>query len=296
MLKGSMVALVTPMQADGTIDKTAFLDLIEWQIAAKTEALIIAGTTGEASTLNDEERKELIALAVKQVKHRVPVIAGTGTNSTATTIKYTQDAQQAGADVCLLVTPYYNKPTQHGLYEHYKKVSDHTDIPLILYNVPGRTACDLLPETIERLASIPQFIGIKDATGKMERAKEILKRCNKDFLLFSGDDATAMDWLLAGAHGVISVTTNVAPAQMFLMCEAALAGDKTAAEKINTELMPLHTKLFLEANPIPTKWVLHEMGLIPAGIRLPLTTLDAKYHADLRQAMHDARVTQTAKV
>jgi 4-hydroxy-tetrahydrodipicolinate synthase len=194
------------------------------------------------------------------------------------------------------VTPYYNKPTQHGLYEHYKKISDHTDIPLILYNVPSRTACDMLPETVERLAAIPQFIGIKDATGKMERAKEILKRCPKDFLLFSGDDATALDWLLEGAHGVISVTTNVAPQQMYAMCEAALAGDKAVAEKINAELMPLHTKLFLEANPIPTKWVLHEMGLIPAGIRLPLTTLDAKYHADLRQAMNAARITQTVRV
>jgi 4-hydroxy-tetrahydrodipicolinate synthase len=194
------------------------------------------------------------------------------------------------------VTPYYNKPTQQGLYEHYKKVSDNTDVPLILYNVPSRTACDLLPETIERLANIPQFIGIKDATGKIERAKEILKSCPKDFSLFSGDDATALEWLLEGAHGVISVTTNVAPKQMYEMCEAALAGNKTLAEKINSQLMPLHTKLFLEANPIPTKWVLHEMGLIPAGIRLPLTTLDAKFHADLRQAMQDARITLTVKV
>jgi 4-hydroxy-tetrahydrodipicolinate synthase len=296
MFKGSMVALVTPMQADGSIDKKSFADLIEWHIASKTNAIIVSGTTGEGSTLTNEERNELIKLAVTQAKKRIPIIAGTGTNSTQATIQRTLEAQNAGVDACLLVTPYYNKPTQAGLYEHFKTVAENTAVPLILYNVPSRTACDMLPETVQRLSTVERIIGIKEATGKLERAEEIAKLCGKDFLLFSGDDATGMNFMLKGGHGVISVTTNVAPEQMSAMCNAALSGNKTLAEKINAELMSLHQKLFLEANPIPTKWVLNEMGKIPAGIRLPLTPLSAKYHSELRQAMQEARLQQTAKV
>jgi 4-hydroxy-tetrahydrodipicolinate synthase len=296
MFKGSMVALVTPMQADGSLDKKSFVELIEWHIDAKTDAIIVAGTTGESSTLDNDERNELIKLAITAVKGRIPVIAGTGTNSTKTTIEHTQAAEALGADAALIVTPYYNKPTQNGLYEHFKEVADNTNLPIILYNVPSRTACDLLPETVERLAKISKVIGIKEATGKIERVQDILKRCPKNFFVFSGDDATALELMLEGGHGVISVTTNVAPHQMYLMCEAALSGDKELAEKINAELMPLHQKLFLEANPIPTKWVLQEMGLISTGIRLPLTQLDPKFHPELRLALQDARIIQTAKV
>lgn len=290
MFKGSMVALVTPMHEDGSIDKKALHDLVEWHIQAKTAALIIAGTTGESATLDYDEQYELIASVVKQVAGRIPVIAGTGTNSTQTTIKLTESAKRAGADACLIVTPYYNKPTQLGLYEHYKTIAEKTQIPIILYNVPGRTCCDLLPETIERLAKIKHIIGIKEATGNLERTKDIIKRCGKDFAIYSGDDATAMDLMLLGADGVISVTANIAPAKMQQMCEAALAGQKELAEKLNTELMLLHTRLFLEANPIPAKWALHAMGKIQSGIRLPLLPLDSKYHQEVKEAMQNAGV------
>ena len=290
MFKGSMVALVTPMHTDGTIDKKSLYDLIDWHINAKTDAIVVAGTTGEASTLNSDEQLEIISLVVKQVNKRVPVIAGTGTNSTQTTIKNTLNAQKAGVDACLVVTPYYNKPTQQGLYLHFKNIAENTTIPLILYNVPSRTSCDLLPETVERLSKLGGIVGIKEATGNLERGKDILTRCGKDFLVLSGDDATAADLILAGAHGTISVTANIAPLKMHLLCEAASSGNQALAAKINAELMPLHTKLFLEANPIPVKWLLHEMGLIPAGIRLPLTQLDTKFHPELRQALQQAGV------
>jgi len=295
MFKGSMVALVTPMQADGSIDKKSLQDLIEWHISAKTDAIVIVGTTGEATTLSADEQYEIISLTVKQVAGRIPVIAGTGTNSTQTTIKHTQNAQKAGVDACLVVTPYYNKPPQNGLYQHYKTVAENTSIPLILYNVPGRTACDLLPETVERLAKIHTIIGIKEATGKLDRGVEILNCCGKDFKLYSGDDETALDLILLGAHGTISVTANIAPHKMHDLCEAAFSGNKALAEKINAELMPLHKKLFLQANPIPTKWALHEMGLIPSGIRLPLLPLEAKYHGELKDALHQAGIIQSIK-
>jgi 4-hydroxy-tetrahydrodipicolinate synthase len=293
MFQGSMVALVTPMQSDGSIDKKALQDLVEWHIDAKTTALIVVGTTGEAATLSHDEQLDLIARVVKQVDGRIPVIAGTGTNCTRSTIEGTQEADKAGADAFLVVTPYYNKPTQNGLYEHYKMVAESTIKPIILYNVPGRTACDLLPETVERLAKIQNIVGIKEATGKVERCIEILQRCDGDFEIYSGDDATSMNLMLNGAHGVISVTANVAPRKMHRLCEAAISGNKALAEKINDELMPLHTNLFLEANPIPTKWALHEMGLIPAGIRMPLLPLDAKYHPELRTALHQAGAIET---
>jgi 4-hydroxy-tetrahydrodipicolinate synthase len=289
-LKGSMVALVTPMLADGSIDKQALHDLIEWHIESKTDALIAAGTTGESATLEPNEQFELISLVVKQVAGRIPVIAGTGTNSTRTTLQLTENAKKAGADACLIVTPYYNKPSQDGLYHHYKTVAENTSLPIILYNVPGRTACDLLPETVERLSKIKNIIGVKEATGKLERAQDILKRCDGDFKIYSGDDATALDLMLLGAHGVISVTANIAPRKMHDMCEAALSGNRALAEKINAELMPLHERLFVESNPVPTKWALHCMGKIQAGIRSPLLPLDNKYHQEVKEAMHTAGV------
>jgi 4-hydroxy-tetrahydrodipicolinate synthase len=296
MFKGSMVALVTPMQTDGSLDRKSLVNLIEWHITQKTSAIVIAGTTGEASTLSREERKEIIQLAVKTARGRIPIIAGTGTNSTATTIQYTQDAEAVGVDACLIVTPYYNRPTQKGLYDHYKLIVEKTSLPIILYNVPGRTACDLLPETVFRLSKLANIIGIKEATGKEERLTQILDGADKNFHIYSGDDATALDWMLNGAHGVISVTANVAPLKMAVVSEAALIGHQELAKKVNQELMPLHKKLFLESNPIPTKWVLSEMGLISSGIRMPLTELDPSFHPELREAMQFAGINETLKV
>jgi 4-hydroxy-tetrahydrodipicolinate synthase len=295
MFKGSMVALVTPMQIDGSIDKKSLYELVEWHISSHTDALVIAGTTGESATLSPDEKVDLITTVVKQVAGRIPVIAGTGSNCTRTTIRYTQAAYQAGVDGCLIVTPYYNKPTQNGLFEHYRTVAALVPLPVILYNVPGRTACDLLPETVERLAKLTNITGIKEATGNLQRGKEILERCGKNFGLYSGDDATGADLMLNGAHGVISVTANVAPKKMYELCVAALSGNKELTDQLNTELMPLHTKLFLESNPIPTKWALREMGMIDEGIRLPLTPLDAKHHEDLRVALHQTGTLSTTK-
>ncbi len=290
MFQGSIVALVTPMQTDGSVDKKSLHDLVEWHIASSTDGLVVIGSTGEAATLGDEEQFEIISSVVKQVAKRIPVIAGTGSNCTQHAIELTQNAKKAGADAALIVTPYYNKPPQNGLYAHYKSIAEKVSLPILLYNVPGRTACDLLPETIERLAKIPNIIGVKDATGKIERATEILKRCGKSFAIYSGDDETAMDLIFAGAKGDISVTANVAPRKMHDMCTAALSGNKELAKKLNAELMPLHKKLFLEANPIPVKWALHTMGRIPTGIRLPLLQLDPKFHHDVREAMRSAGI------
>lgn len=289
LFKGAMVALVTPMHQDGSIDKKAVCELVEWHIASKTQALIVAGTTGEAPTLDSDEQFALISLAVKQAAGRIPVIAGTGTNSTRSTLKLTENAKRAGANACLVVTPYYNKPTQHGLYEHYKAVAE-LGLPVILYNVPGRTACDILPETVERLSTVPNIIGIKEASGNLQRLKDIIQRVHPSFEIYSGDDATALDFMLNGGHGVISVTGNVAPLKMFELCEAALNGNKALAVKINEELKLLHQRLFIESNPIPTKWALHTMGKIQAGIRLPLSTLDSKYHQGVKEAMQNAGV------
>ncbi len=293
MFQGSMVAIVTPMNTDGSVDKQSLCDLVEWHISSKTEGLIVAGTTGEGATLTDAEQLDVISTVLKQVKKRIPVIAGTGSNGTHHTIELTLQAKKAGVDGCLIVTPYYNKPPQNGLYEHYKAVAEKCAVPIILYNVPGRTCCDLLPETIERLAKIQNIIGIKEATGKLDRAQEIQKLCGPQFEIYSGDDATSMDLMLNGAHGVISVTANVAPAKMAELCKAALSGDRQTAEKINAELMPLHTKLFVEANPIPVKWVLHEMGRIPSGIRLPLVPLNSRFHEDLHKAMQSAGIQKS---
>ncbi|HLB42633.1 MAG TPA: 4-hydroxy-tetrahydrodipicolinate synthase [Gammaproteobacteria bacterium] len=290
MFNGSMVALITPMQDDGIIDKQALHDLVEWHIQAKTEAIIVAGTTGESATLEHDEQRELITLVVQQVANRIPVIAGTGTNSTQSTIKLTEQAKKAGADACLIVTPYYNKPTQNGLHQHYKMIANMVNIPIIAYNVPGRTACDMLPETVERLSKINNIIGIKEATGKIERTQEILQRCGKEFKVYSGDDATALDLMLLGAHGVISVTANVAPLKMRKLCDAALGSHVALAKKINDELMLLHKNLFLESNPIPVKWALYTMGKIPAGIRMPLLPLDNRYHQEVKKAMQQAGI------
>lgn len=290
MFKGSMVALVTPMQADGSLDNKALAELVEWHIASGTGAIIAAGTTGESATLDADEQFELVSRVVKQVAGRIPVIAGSGTNATRSTLTLTENAKRAGADAALIVTPYYNKPTQEGLYQHYKTVAEKTGLPIILYNVPGRTACDLLPETVERLSKIQNIIGIKEATGKLDRTKDILARCDKSFAVYSGDDATAMELILLGAKGVISVTANVAPDKMAAMCQAALAGKREQAEKINAELELLHQSLFVEANPIPAKWALQTMGKISSGIRLPLLPLNADYYPEVKAAMQHAGV------
>src|SRR3990167_10812173 len=290
MFTGSIVALVTPMHSDGTLDKKTLCELVEWHIHCKTNALVVAGTTGESATLDMAEKQALLTCVIQQAAGRIPIIAGTGTNNTKTTVSQTQAAQHAGADACLIVTPYYNKPTQKGLFQHYKIVAEQVVLPIILYNVPGRTGCDLLPETVELLSQVPHIIGIKEATGKLQRAATIREHCGSQFDIYSCDDETALDIMLHGAQGVISVTANVAPQKMYAMCAAVLSGNTVLAKKINTELMPLHKKLFVESNPIPTKWVLQQMGKIAEGIRLPLLPLDAKYHQELKEAMLSAGV------
>jgi 4-hydroxy-tetrahydrodipicolinate synthase len=290
MFHGSMVALVTPMFEDGRLDFESLDRLIEFHIENKTDAIIAVGTTGESATLDAEEHCATIKRTVKTAAGRIPVIAGTGSNSTREAIDLTRCAMEAGADACLLVTPYYNKPTQEGLYLHYRAVAEAVGIPQILYNVPGRTAVDMLPETVARLAALPNIIGIKEATGNLERAKKILELCGGKIDVYSGDDATAMDLILAGAKGDISVTANVAPRAMHDMCAAALQGDKARAQRINEPLMSLHKNLFLEANPIPVKWALYEMGLIRSGIRLPMTLLSEQHHEAVRQALKQAGI------
>lgn len=291
MFKGSIVALVTPMHLDGSIDQAALADLIEWHIAAKTDGFVIAGTTGESATLEPEEHAALLSFVVQKVAGRVPVIAGTGTNSTRTTLKLTEGAKRAGADACLIVTPYYNKPTQNGLFEHYKTIAHKINLPMIVYNVPGRTACDILPETVARLSEIDNIIGIKEATAQLERALAIQKLAHPKFKIYSGDDLTALSLMENGAHGVISVTANVAPKKMAEMCAAALSKNLVRAREINAELNLLHQRLFLESNPIPTKWALQAMGKISPGIRMPLLPLDNKYHQEVKEAMQRAGVS-----
>jgi len=290
MFQGSMVALVTPMHPDGGLDDEALARLVTFHVEHGTDAIIAVGTTGESATLDHEEHAEVVRRVIELAAGRIPVIAGTGSNSTQEAIELTRRAKQAGADACLLVTPYYNKPTQEGLYLHFKAVAEAVDIPQILYNVPGRTAVDMLPTTVERLAQVTNIIGIKDATGDIDRGKDIMRRCGKDFEVYSGDDATAMELILAGARGDISVTANVAPRDMHDMCAAALAGDRDKAAAINARLQPLHKHLFIEANPIPVKWALHDMGLISTGIRLPLTVLTEANQVIVHQALQQAGV------
>ena len=290
MFQGSMVALVTPMHEDGGLDFDALERLVEFHIDNGTDAIVSVGTTGESPTLDEKEHCQVIRATVDLVRGRVPVIAGTGSNSTREAIDLSRAAMASGADACLLVTPYYNKPTQEGLYLHYKAIAEEVAIPHILYNVPGRTACDLLPATVERLSRIANIIGIKEATGDLERVHQILQGCGDALDVYGGDDATARELMLMGGKGVISVTANVAPRAMHEMCAAAIAGDREQAERLDAPLAGLHEKLFVEANPIPVKWALAEMGLIGPGIRLPLTPLSAEHHDTVRQAMRQAGV------
>jgi 4-hydroxy-tetrahydrodipicolinate synthase len=290
MFHGSMVAMVTPMRASGALDFEALNRLIEFHIDNGTNAIVAVGTTGESATVDVKEHCQIIGHVVKEVNGRIPVIAGTGANATAEAIELTRSAMEVGADACLLVTPYYNKPTQEGLYLHYKAVAEAVAIPQILYNVPGRTACDMLPETVARLAGLSNIVGLKEATGDLDRAREVLELCGDQLDLYSGDDATGMEFMLLGGQGVISVTNNVAPRLMSDMCVAALAGDRAAAEAINAKLALLHERLFLEANPIPAKWAVQQLGLIADGIRLPLTPLSERFHEPVREAMRLAGV------
>ena len=296
MFHGSMVALVTPMQEDGAIDESSLEALVEFHISAGTDAIVAVGTTGESATLNEKEHCALLRRIVAMVAGRVPVIAGTGANSTQEAIDLTRCGLEAGADACLLVVPYYNKPTQEGLYQHYKAIAEAVPIPQILYNVPGRTVCDMLPETVERLASISNIVGIKEATGDLQRGREILERCGDRLDLYSGDDGTAMELILMGAKGDISVTANVAPKAMHDMCAAALAGDRDTAEKIDATLRALHRDLFIEPSPIPVKWALYDMGMIPPGLRLPLTPLSPECYGPVRDALRQAGALETSHV
>lgn len=288
MFQGSMVALVTPMLENGDVDAASFEKLIDFHIENGTSAIVSMGTTGESATLDTPQHCAVIRQTVEYVNKRIPVIAGTGANSTTEAIELTQCAQEAGADACLLVTPYYNKPTQHGLVLHHQAIAEKVAIPQILYNVPGRTAVDMLPETIAELADVPNIIGVKEATGDLSRLSRILELCGDKMDVYSGDDATGTDFMLQGGKGVISVTTNVAPKAMAEMCKAALAGDAEKAHEINKPLQLLHERLFLEANPIPVKWALAEMGMMGLGIRLPLTVLSEEYHEPVREALRHA--------
>jgi 4-hydroxy-tetrahydrodipicolinate synthase len=292
MFRGSLVALVTPMTESGEVDHVAFGRLLDWHARQGSDGVVVGGTTGESATVSAAETAELLQIAVQRIGGRVPVIAGTGSNSTAEAIERTRAACELGVDGVLVVTPYYNRPPQEGLYRHFSLVADAASVPLILYNVPSRTACDLLPGTVERLAAHSQIIGIKEATGSVERGAEILARCGDDFLLLSGDDATCRELIRAGAQGVITVTGNVAPKLMRAMVEAALAGDLELARELDDRLAGLHRALFVESNPIPAKWALERLGLISAGIRLPLTWLAEPHHATVLEAMHRAGVIE----
>ena len=285
MFYGSLVALVTPMDADGNVDQAALERLVEFHIENNTDAIVAVGTTGESATLDVDEHCDVVRQVVRLVNGRIPVIAGSGANSTREAITLTALSADLGVDACLLVTPYYNKPGQEGLYLHYKAVAEAVDIPQILYNVPGRTACDMSDETSIRLAEIPNIIGLKDATADMDRVAWLVKHRPEGFALYSGDDETAMEFVLAGGEGVISVTANVAPAAMHEMIMAARSGDRQQAETINQPLTGLHSDLFVEANPIPVKWAVQQMGLIDRGIRLPMTELASEHHALVRSAM-----------
>ena len=289
-LQGSLVAIVTPMQDDGGLDLGAFRKLIDWHIKEGTDGIVVVGTTGESPTVDFDEHHLLIKTAVDHAAGRIPVIAGTGGNATREAIELAAYAKQAGADMSLTVVPYYNKPSQEGLYQHFRAIAEAVDVPHILYNVPGRTVADLHNDTTLRLAEIPNVVGIKDATANVERGADLLRRKPKEFLVFSGDDATALALMLLGGNGVISVTANAAPRLMREMCAAALAGNLARAREINNKLLGLHRHLFCEANPIPVKWAVQQMGLIKGGIRLPLTPLAPLFHDRVRDAMRQAGI------
>jgi 4-hydroxy-tetrahydrodipicolinate synthase len=288
MLKGSLVAIVSPMHEDGTLDLDAFRRLIDWHIAEGTDGIVVVGTTGESPTVDFDEHCLLIRTAVEHTGRRVPIIAGTGANSTREAIELQAYAKRCGADLALSVVPYYNKPTQEGLYRHFRAIAEAVELPMIVYNVPGRTVCDMQNDTALRLAQVPNVVGIKDATGNIERGSDLVRRAPKGFGIYSGDDATALALMLLGGDGVISVTANAAPGLMAEMCDAALAGDVMRARALNARLLGLHRHLFVEANPIPVKWVLQQMGRIQGGIRLPLTPLSSSFHDLLRGAMDQA--------
>ena len=289
-IRGSIVALVTPMQADGSLDLVALDRLIDWHVESGTHALVVVGTTGESATLSVQEHCDLVAHCVQVTGRRISVIAGSGSNSTEEALYFTESARQHGADACLLVTPYYNKPSQKGLYQHFKAVAEAVDIPQILYNVPSRTACDLALETVDRLADLDNIVGIKDATGDVARGKKLIQRCGDRLAIYSGEDAISFSLMMGGADGTISVTANVAPALMAKMCSYALSGDSQRAREIDERLGLLHRNLFLEANPGPVKWALWKMGLMQKGIRLPLVELDAKFHIQVIEALVQAGI------
>lgn len=286
MISGSLVALVTPMHPDSLdVDWDALKRLVEWHIEQGTDSIVAVGTTGESATLDVSEHSSVIRFVVDQVANRIPVIAGTGANSTAEAIVLTRAAKEAGADACLLVTPYYNKPTQEGLFQHYQAIAEAVDIDQILYNVPGRTACDMQPETVLRLAAIKNIVGIKEATGDLARAKWLIEHSPVDFAIYSGDDHSARELMLLGGKGDISVTANVAPKLMSEMCAAAIAGDKATAEALDAQLAPLHDAMFVEANPIPVKWAVSQLGLMSNALRLPMTPLSTEHHKQVRSAL-----------
>jgi 4-hydroxy-tetrahydrodipicolinate synthase len=293
-IRGSLVAIVTPMGDDGALDLDAFRSLIDWHIAEGTDGIVVVGTTGESPTVDFDEHRLLIETAVGHTRKRVPIIAGTGANSTREAIELSQYAKAAGAEMSLSVVPYYNKPTQEGLYRHFKAIAEAVDIPQILYNVPGRTVADMSNDTVLRLAAVPGIVGIKDATGNLERGTDLLRRKPAAFSVHSGDDATGIALTLLGGDGVISVTANVAPRLMHDMIAAAFRGDAAQAVEMNNRLLGLHRHLFCEANPIPVKWAVQQLGLMPGGIRLPLTPLSAQYHALVREAMQQAGATKVA--
>ncbi len=288
MIAGSIVALVTPMKDDGAVDYDNLRRLVDWHIEEATDGIVAVGTTGESATLDVDEHVKVIACVVEHANGRVPVIAGTGANSTSEAIELTQAGKAAGAQAALMVTPYYNKPPQEGLYRHYKKIAETVDIPIILYNVPGRTGCDLQPATVKRLAGVPGIAGLKEAFGTIARIKELLALKLANFTLLSGDDATACESILLGCQGDISVTANVAPRLMHEMCAAAASGDRKLAMEIDAKLAPLHKHLFCDPSPIPAKWALQEMGRIGSGIRLPLVPLDKSHHETVRGALRAA--------
>jgi 4-hydroxy-tetrahydrodipicolinate synthase len=290
MIKGSIVAIVTPMQEDGSLDRDGLKKLIDWHIAEGTDGIVIVGTTGESATVSVDEHCELIRLAVEHCAGRIPVIAGAGANSTAEAIRLTRFAKEAGADATLQVVPYYNRPTQEGMFRHFSAIADAVDLPVILYNVPGRTVADMSNETIVRLSQVKNIVGVKDATGNIGRGIALLKDVPKSFAVYSGDDPTAMALMFCGGAGNISVTANVAPRAMHELCAAAMAGDIARAVAINNTVLDLHAKLFVEPNPVPVKWALAEMGMMPAGLRLPLAPLSAPFHDTVRGALRDAGI------
>ena len=291
MITGSLVAIVTPMLKDGGLDLPRFRKLIDWHVAEGTDGIVVVGTTGESPTVGFDEHKELIRIAVEHARGRIPIIAGTGANSTAEAIELAESAKKHGATAQLSVVPYYNKPTQEGQYQHFRKIAESVDLPMILYNVPARTVADMQNDTVLRLAQVPGIIGIKDATANLERGTDLIRRAPRNFAIYSGEDATALPLILCGGHGVISVTANVAPKLMHQMCAAALVGDVKKARELNNRLLPLHQRLFLETSPSPVKWAMAEMGLIEYGLRLPMVPVSERCHQPLREALHEAGIS-----